>query len=274
MPYIKSTDGEKEINLFYEDLGTGKNVVFIHGWPLSHDMWEYQINELAGKGYRCVAYDRRGFGKSDKPWSGYDYDSLAADLKAVIDTLELTDVTLVGFSMGGGEVARYFANYGSDKISKAVLISAVTPYLLKDDTNPDGVPEDLYITIQEKLWEDRPAFLADFGNTFFGVGLLSKPVSDEFLQYCLGLELAASPKGTRDCVTSFSHTDFRQDMAAISVPTLIIHGDADKTVPINISGDVSSKLVANNHYIVYEGAPHGLFYTDKEKLNRDLMAFI
>src|ERR1700712_3148376 len=242
MPYIKSKENGEDLNLFYEDLGTGKTVVFIHGWPLSHEMWEYQINELAGKGYRCIAYDRRGFGKSDKPWSGYDYDSLAEDLKAVIDTLGLTDVTLVGFSMGGGEVAKYFARFGGAKISKAVLISAVTPYMVQDDTNPNGVPADTFVTMQEKLWDDRPAFLADFGNTFFGVGLLSKPVSDEFLQYCLSLELIGSPKATRDCVTSFSRTDFREDMAAITVPTLIIHGDDDKTVPIKVAGDVSSKL--------------------------------
>lgn len=274
MPYIKTTGSVAELNLFYEDLGTGKTIVFIHGWPLSHEMWEYQINELAGKGYRCIAYDRRGFGKSDKPWTGYDYDNLADDLKAVIDALDLNDVTLVGFSMGGGEIARYFGKYGGSKISKVVLISSVTPYMIKDASNPKGVDEDTFMVMQEKLWDDRPAFLAEFGKQFFGLDLLNKPVSDEFMQYCMMLELMASPKATRDCVTSFSRTDFRDDLLKINVPTLIIHGNADKTVPINVTSDISTKLVPSNQYIIYEGAPHGLYYTEKEKLNKDLLAFI
>ena len=275
MPYLKKTDTKgEEISLHYVDYGKGKPVLLIHGWPLSHEMWEYQIGDLINIGYRVIAYDRRGFGKSYKPWDGYDYDSLTDDLKSLIDELGLEDITLVGFSMGGGEVVRYFSKYGGKNVSKVVLISSVVPYLLKTDDNPDGVPQEMFDKMTAQMKDDRIGFLDDFGKTFFGVGLLNKPLSTPLLEYYRMLCSFASPKATLDCAASFSSTDFKSEMTSINVPTLIIHGDHDKTVPIEPTGMESAKHIPNNQFIIYEGAPHGLFYTDKERLNADLIAFI
>ncbi len=275
MAFIKSTQSNGEVvNLYYEDLGKGKNVLFIHGWPLSGAMWEYQITQLPQQGLRCITYDRRGFGHSDKPVGPYDYNTLAADLKAVIDELNLEDVTLVGFSMGGGEIAKYFSLYGGAKVSKVVLISAVVPYMLKTEDNPDGVPQELFDEMGEKMTNDRPAFLEAFNKDFFGVSLLSHPVSDAFLQQSTNATMHASPIATLECAKSFSSTDFRADVVKINVPTLIIHGDADKTVPIEPTGNKSANLIPGAKYIIYEGAPHGLWFTEKERLNKDLVDFI
>ena len=272
MPYIQTLN-ENPVELFYQDLGEGKPVIFIHGWPSTHQMWEYQLGELP-KHFRCIAYDRRGFGQSEKPWTGYDYDTLAADLKSIIDTLDVSDVTLVGFSMGGGEVVRYLANYGSARISKAVLVSAVTPFMLKTADNEDGAPREMFDEMVEKISEDRPQFLTGFGKTFFGAGMLSQPISDELMQWTHGLTLQATQKSTIDCVRAFSETDFRSDCAAIDIPTLLIHGDDDKTVPIDISAKKAVTLIKDAQLIIYEGAPHGLFITEKERLNQDLIDFI
>lgn len=272
MPYIQTMD-ENPIQLFYQDLGQGKPVLFIHGWPSTHEMWEYQVGELS-KHYRCIAYDRRGFGLSDKPWTSYDYDTLAADLKSIIDTLDLSDVTLVGFSMGGGEVARYLANYGSARISKAVLVSSVTPFMLKTPDNEEGVPQEIFDDMVEKIREDRPQFLTGFGKSFFSVGMMSQPVSDEILHWAHGLTLQAIQKSTIDCVRAFSETDFRNDCTDIDIPTLLIHGDDDKIVPIDISAKKAVTLIKDAQLIIYEGAPHGLFITEKDKLNEDLINFI
>lgn len=272
MPYIK-TKGESPIQLFYQDLGKGKPVVFIHGWPSSHALWEYQLQELP-KNFRCIAYDRRGFGNSDKPWTGYDYDTLAEDLHAIIETLNLTDVTLVGFSMGGGEVVRYLSKYGSDKVSKIVLIAAVTPFLLQTAENKEGTPQKVFDEMIEGIQKDRPNYLAGFGKQFFGVSALHKPVSDELLQWAHYLTLPATQRATTECIHAFSATDFREDCKAVNVPTLIIHGDADKIVPIEISAKKAAKLIKNSKLKIYEGAPHGLYVTDKDKLNNDLIQFI
>ena len=274
MSYIHSKNSSSPANLYYEDWGSGKPVVFIHGWPLSHEMWEYQLTELPKHGVRCIAYDRRGFGKSSKPWEGYDYDTLAGDLKAVLDELDLKEVTLVGFSMGGGEIARYFGLYGSERISKVVLISSVLPYLLKTNNNPDGVDKEVFDKMADQIKENRADFLETFGKHFFGVSMVSHPVSQAYLQWNHTLASLGSAKATQDCAKSFSETDFREDIKKIDVPTLIIHGDSDKTVPIQASSDQTARMLSSAKYIVYEGAPHGLYFTERKRLNEDLLSFV
>jgi pimeloyl-ACP methyl ester carboxylesterase len=275
MPFIKSAQQNAEpLNIYYEEIGSGKTVVFIHGWPLSGSMWEYQMTELPQHGLRCIFYDRRGFGKSDRPSEGYDYDTLAGDLKSLIDELNLSDVTLVGFSMGGGEVARYFSLYGGEHVSKVVLISTVVPYMLKTEDNPNGVAQMEFEGMAKKMKEDRPAFFENFAKAFFGVSLVNHPVSDAFLADNLTKVMDASPIATLACANSFATTDFRNDVVKINVPTLIIHGDKDNIVPIDATGNESAKMIKGSKYIVYEGAPHGLWYTEKDKLNRDLIDFI
>lgn len=280
MNYIKAgTDAAgNDVKLFYQDLGAGKaaksTVVLIHGWPLSSVMWDYQLAELPAHGLRVVAYDRRGFGKSSQPLDGYDYDTMADDLKAVLDTLDLQDVTLVGFSMGGGEVARYMGRHGGARVSKVAFVSSVTPYLLKTDDNPDGVDKSVFDEIAENLKKDRADFLQTFGKQFYGVGMLSKPVSQAHLDGDFARAYVASHKATLDCATAFSTTDFRADLATIQVPTLVIHGDADKTVPLEASGERTAAAIPGATYIVYEGAPHGLFFTEKDQFNEDLLSFV
>jgi pimeloyl-ACP methyl ester carboxylesterase len=249
-------------------------VVLIHGWPLDADMWEYQSVVLAQHGLRVVTYDRRGFGRSGQPWTGYDYDTLAADLASIIEKLELQDITLVGFSMGGGEVARYLGRHGSSRIARAAFISAVTPYLLRAENNPDGVDRTAFDQMIEGLQADRPGFLASFGKKFFGVGLLSSPVSTELLQSTLTRAMLASPKATLDCVNAFAETDFRADLKGITIPTLVIHGDADETVPAACSAERMAALVPHAQIRIYGGAPHGLHYTQRDRLNADLLSFI
>jgi pimeloyl-ACP methyl ester carboxylesterase len=276
MKYITTNDrtSGEEIRIAYSDYGKGKPVVLIHGWPLSREMWEYQLDDLVNAGLRVIKYDRRGFGESSKPWTGYDYDSLADDLNALIDQLNLHDVTLVGFSMGGGEVARYLSIYGSGEVSKAVLISSVLPFLAKTQDNPDGVDQSVFENIKAQIRKDRIGFLDDFGKMFFGAGLISHRVSTPLLEYYRMLASFATNGSTVQCVDSYSQTDFREDINKIGVPTLIIHGDADKTVPIEASSNRTAQMIRDSHYIVYEGAPHGLFYTHRERLNHDLVAFI
>ncbi len=271
MPMIQSAGN---VDLFYQDWGSGKPVVLIHGWPLDADMWEHQALFLARNGCRVIAYDRRGFGRSSQPWNGYDYDTFAADLKAVLDGLDIHDATLVGFSMGGGEVARYFSRFGGERVSKAVLVSAVTPFLLKTDDNPDGVDRSTFDGIVEGLENDRPGFLASFNKAFFGAGLLNFSVSNEILEWARSAGMLASPKATIDCVRAFSETDFRADLPTINVPTLIIHGDSDQTVPLEKSGQKAAKLVPDAELKIYKGEPHGLFHTARDRLNADLLAFV
>jgi non-heme chloroperoxidase len=276
MNYIKTKNDAagNPVKINYNDYGTGSPVILIHGWPLSSDMWEYQVNDLVNSGHRVITYDRRGFGKSSQPWDGYDYDTLTDDLKAVIDYLDLDDITLIGFSMGGGEVVRYFSRYGGERVSKVVLISSVTPYMLKTDSNPKGVPQEIFEEMTSKMKQDRIGFLDEFGKTFFGVSMLSKPLSTPLLEYYRMLCSVASPRATLECAKSFATTDFRNEMQLVNVPTLIIHGDADKTVPIDATGKESAKLIAGNNFIIYEDAPHGLFYTERERLNADLIEFL
>lgn len=269
MKFIETKKGTPDaVKISYEDYGQGKPIVLIHGWPLSKEMWEYQLEPLVNAGFRVVKYDRRGFGKSDKPWDNYDYDTLTDDLRTLIEELDLQDVTLVGFSMGAGEVARYFGKYGNDRISKAVLISGVTPYMAAE------LPQEKMDEMMDGVVNDRIGFLDDFGKQFFGVNLLSHPVSTPLLEYYRMLASFASGRSTRECMKSFANTDFTQDVVKINVPALIIHGSADKTVPIDISAEKTAKLMPAAQYIIYEDAPHGLFYTHRERLNADLISFI
>ncbi len=270
----KSSSANDVVNIFYQEYGTGKPVIFIHGWPLNHEMWEYQLAEIPKHNHRCIAYDRRGFGKSDRSWEGYDYDTLSSDLHELISQLNLSDVTLVGFSMGGGEIARYIGLYGSDKISKIIFISSVTPFRLKTDDNPDGTEKAVFDETIKTIQADRPAFLVEFAKKFYGVGETNPEVSNSILEWNQILCLMSSAKATTDCVRSFSETDFREDLAKIKVPVLIIHGDDDRTVPIKVSGDKTAELIPHAKYIVYKNAPHGLFITEKEKLNADILDFI
>ena len=263
-----------DVRIYYSDYGKGKPVILIHGWPSSSQMWEYQIDDLVNSGHRVIAYDRRGFGKSSQPWDGYDYNTMTDDLKALIDQLKLTDITLVGFSMGGGEVVRYFSRYGGKNVSKAVLISAVTPYMLKTDSNPDGVPQGMFEDMLAQMQNDRILFLDDFGKTFFGMGIMNRPLSMPLLENFRSLCTVASPRATQECAKAFSSTDFRTEMHSVNVPTLIIHGDADKTVPIAPTSKQATKFIPDNEFIVYEDAPHGLFYTERKRLNADLIAFL
>lgn len=275
MPFILSTQsGSDPVQIYYEDLGKGTPVVFIHGWPLSGSMWEYQLTQLPQQGIRCITYDRRGFGKSDYPMNGYDYNTLAGDLKALLDALDLEDVTLVGFSMGGGEIAKYFSLFGGARVSKVVLISSVLPYMLQTSDHPEGVPQEIFDQMAKAIAADRPTFLEGFNKDFYSVGLLSHPITDAYLTNSLNKAMTSSPIATLACAKSFSSTDFREDVSKINVPTLIIHGDDDKTVPIKATGELAAQMINGSVYKVYEGAPHGLWFTHKEKLNRDLVDFI
>ena len=275
MPYVQSiSPGKDPVNIYYEDLGTGKNVVFIHGWPLSGSMWEYQVQPLVKQNLRCITYDRRGFGKSDYPLDGYDYDTMAADLKTLLDLLDLNDVTLVGFSMGGGEIAKYFSLFGGARVSKVVLVSCVVPYMLKKSDNPNGVPQEKFAEMTEAMLADRPTFLEGFNKDFYSISLTNHPVTEAYLNNALNKAMTSSPIATAECAKSFATTDFRADVVKINVPVLIIHGDNDKTVPIKTTGEETAKLLPNAEFKIYEDAPHGLWFTHKDKLNQDLLEFI
>jgi non-heme chloroperoxidase len=271
MPYIEAQDGTR---LYYKDWGEGAPVVLIHGWPLNADMWESQAVFLANQGLRVISYDRRGFGRSDQPWDGYDYDTFADDLAAVMNKLELEEATLVGFSMGGGEVARYLGKHGSARVARAVLVSAVTPYLLQADDNSVGVHQSVFDDIYHGIQRDRPQFFTDFAQTFYGNSLLDKKVSEGVLHWTLMMAMTASPRATLECVRAFSETDFRADLQKITVPLLVIHGGADKVVPVDVSGRRIAKLVPSATYTEYDGEPHGLPITAAVRLNQDLINFI
>lgn len=271
MAYIEAKDGTQ---LHVKDIGSGHPVVLIHGWPLTGDMFEYQSLALLEAGYRVITYDRRGFGQSGHPADTYNYDVFADDLGAVLEGLDIDKAHLVGFSMGGGEIARYLTRHGAGRVSKAVLIASVVPYLLKDSTNPDGVESSVFADMKKQVREDRFAFLQSFAKTFYGVGLVSKPVSQGVLDWSFILAVMASPKATIDCIDAFGRTDFRPDLKSFTVPTLIIHGTSDKTVPIDPAGRAAAKGISGAQLIEYEGEPHGLFATAPDRLNRDLIEFL
>ena len=271
MPTINTADGTE---IFYEDTGSGKPLVLIHGWPLSSRMWEHQFTALPQLGIRCIAYDRRGFGQSDHPAGGFDFDTLSDDLKSLFDALDLHDVTLAGFSMGGGEVARYMSRHGGHRVARTVLISAITPFMLKTTLHSVGVDESVFSEMRDGLTKDRPAFLTNFAKKFFGFGVLTSPISDAMLAATCEDAMRASPIATLECVRSFSETDFRADLAHFKVPNLIIHGDNDQTVPLDVSGRETKRLIPGSEMHVYSGAPHGLFVTERNRLNADLSTFV
>jgi len=271
MTYITTKDNCK---LYVKDWGTGRPVILLHGWPLSADSWDDQAMAIADAGMRAIFYDRRGFGRSDQPWNGYDYDTLTDDLAAVIEATHAQDASLIGFSMGGGEVARYMSRHGGKNVVQAGLISAVVPYMLQTADNPNGVPQTMFDEMTAGMKKDRAQFFTGFFKTFFGEGLLSKPVSAETLEWAHSVALMAGLKPTLACAKAFATTDFRPDLAAFKVPTLIIHGTEDKTVPIDATGRVSARSIPQARFIEYDGAAHGLFATHKEQLTNDLLTFL
>jgi pimeloyl-ACP methyl ester carboxylesterase len=275
MQYINvGKENSGSIDLYYEDHGMGMPIVLIHGWPLSSASWEKQVTVLLEAGYRVITYDRRGFGNSSKPASGYEYDTLAEDLRKLIIELDLRDAALVGFSMGGGEVARYFGKYGNDRVSKAVFMSAVPPFLLKTPDNPAGVEGSVFEGIRKALSKDRPAFLSKFFSDFYNVDILGgKLVSDEVMRLSWNIAAGASAKGTLDCVSAWLE-DFREDLKRIDVPTLIIHGDADRVLPFAATGKCTHEEVKGSRLVVVKNAPHGLNWTHAEKVNSVLLTFL
>ncbi|PLS78737.1 MAG: alpha/beta hydrolase, partial [Chloroflexi bacterium] len=263
MPYITTRDNTR---LYVKDWGSGRPVILTHGWPLSADTWDEAAMAIANAGFRAIAYDRRGFGRSDQPLDGYNYDTLADDLAAVIAETGATDATIVGFSMGGGEVARYMSRHGGRNVAQAALIASVVPYMLQTPDNPNGVPQATYDQIMAGLKEDRAKFFTGFFRDFYGVGLVSHPVSNEVIEWSRNVAMKAGVPGTLGCAQAFSTTDFRPDLAAFNVPTLIVHGTDDSIVPIATSARQAAAALPNATVIEYEGAPHGLFATHKERL--------
>ena len=273
MPYVKAT-GAEPTDIYFEDVGEGKPVVLIHGWPLSHRMWEAQVNALSGAGYRCIAYDRRGFGDSGKPASGYDYDTFASDLNDLMTSLDLRDATLVGFSMGGGEVARYLGRYGSDRVSKAMLLGAVPPFLLKTPDNPGGVDKSVFDGMIDGVNKDRIGFFEQFFLNFYNYELGAEGVSADLIPFSKWIAWGASPVATQRCITAFGTTDFREDLKKITMRTLIAHGDSDRIVPFEVSGKLSHEMIAGSRLEVLKGAPHGFAATHAAQLSELMLDFL
>ena len=273
MPYVKTRDGT---DIYVKDWGEGRPVVLIHGWPLSSDMWDAQGMALAEAGFRVIAYDRRGFGRSGQPWSGYDYDTLADDLADVLEATGATEnVSLVGFSMGGGEVARYMSRHGGKGVVSAALLGSVVPYMLKTDDNPNGVPEDQLQQIADGIQKDRADFFRNtFFPQFFGVGYISSPISDEVLHTATRIAMSASLKATLATADAFGHTDFRGDLSAFKVPTLIVHGTGDKTVPIDATARAAAEAIPGAQLVEYDGEPHGFTETARDRITKDLLTFL
>jgi len=271
MSFLKTRD---DVSLYVKDWGSGRPVVLLHGWPLSADSFDDLSYAIANAGMRAISYDRRGFGRSEQAWGGYDYDTLADDLHSVLEHTGARDATLVGFSMGGGEVARYLSRHAGKNVQQAILISSVVPYMLKTANNPDGVERSVFDQMIEGMTTDRAKFWTSFFKQFYGVGLVSHPVSDEVLQWTAGLAMQASLRATLACAEAFATTDFRGDLAAFKVPTLIIHGTADKTVPIDAAGRAAAAGITGSTLLEYDGAPHGLLVTHKRQLADDVLSFL
>ena len=275
MPFLSiGKENSSSIDLYYEDHGSGKPVVLIHGYPLSGASWEKQVPALLSAGYRVITYDRRGFGKSSQPTSGYNYDSFAEDLNKLITHLALQDVTLVGFSMGGGEVARYLGRNGSKRVSRAVIIGGVPPFLLKTEDNPEGLDGSVFEDIQNAAAADRYAFLMEFLRNFYNADvLLGKLVSEEAMRASWNVAASASATATVLSVPTW-HEDFRPDLARVDVPLLVIHGESDRIVPLAAGGQRTAKLVENARLHVVKGGPHGIAWTHADEVNAELLAFL
>ncbi len=275
MSYIDvGKENSTSIHLYYEDHGSGQPVVLIHGYPLSSASWEKQVPVLLAAGHRVIAYDRRGFGKSSQPTTGYNYDTFAEDLHKVVHHLKLRDFALVGFSMGGGEVARYIGKYGSKDVSRAVIIGGIPPYLLKTADNPDGVDGSVFEGIQKAVAADRYAFFTEFFKNFYNTDVyLGKRVSEQAVQASWNVAAIASATASLACVPTW-HEDFRKDVAKIDVPTLVIHGDADRIVPISAAGRRTAEMVKDAEFVAIKDGPHNVAWTHAEEVNRELIRFL
>jgi non-heme chloroperoxidase len=275
MPFVTvGQENSAPIEIYYEDHGTGRPVVLIHGFPLSGRAWERQERALLAAGHRVITYDRRGFGRSSRPSTGYDYDTFAADLDKLLTTLDLHDADLAGHSMGGGEIARYLGTYGSGRIRRAVIVSGVPPYLLKTPETPNGVPQEVFDEIAAGLTADRFAYFTEWNKNFFNLDeTLGKLISPEVVQDAWNTAVSASPTGTIACVATW-YTDFRADLPKIDIPVLILHGTADHILPIDACGPRTHELIKNSQYVPIEGAGHGLSWTHAEEVNAELLRFL
>jgi non-heme chloroperoxidase len=270
--YITTKDGTK---IYYKDWGSGRPIVFSHGWPLTADSWEAQMFFLASKGFRCIAHDRRGHGRSSQPSEGNDMDTYADDLAVLLKQLDLKKVVLIGFSTGGGEVARYIGRHGTKRVAKAVLVSSVPPLMVKTESNPGGLPIEVFDGFRSAFLADRSQFFKDVpSGPFFGFNRSGAKVSQGMIDSWWLQGMMGGHKNTYECIKAFSETDFTKDLKKFDVPTLIIHGDDDQVVPIDAAGRASAKIIKGAKLIVYPGAPHGITDTHKDQLNADLLEFI
>jgi non-heme chloroperoxidase len=275
MPYVAvGKENSADIELYYEDHGSGEPVVLIHGYPLNGASWEKQVPMLLSKGHRVITYDRRGFGKSSQPTTGYNYDTLADDLRKLVTRLALRKFVLVGFSMGGGEVARYIGKYGSGDVSKAVILSGVPPYLLKTADNPEGVDGSVFAGIEKAVGADRYAFFTEFFKNFYNTDvLLGKRISEPAVQASWNVAAGASATASLACVAAW-HEDFRKDVSRIDIPTLVMHGDADRILPIQAAGQRTAAMIQGAKFVTVRGGPHAINWTHADEVNAELAGFL
>lgn len=274
MPFLTHSTHYRDVDLFFEDYGHGQPVILIHGWPLSHKAWEQQVWAIVDAGFRCITYDRRGFGASSAPWGEYDYSTLAGDLHSIIEQLELKDVILVGFSMGGGEVVRYCTDHGTANIAKVALLCSIIPLVAAKKDNPNGVPQKALEEIMDALETDRVGFLKEFHKNFYNYEDNKDRISLAQLEYDFSIASHASPRATIQAAKAWAETDFRQELKNVDVPALIVHGDADNIVPRETSADQAAEGIADNTYKVIKGGPHGLNLTHADELNKHLLEFL
>jgi non-heme chloroperoxidase len=274
MPFATVGSGSQPVQIYYEDHGTGDPVVLVHGWPMNLTQWEKQVPVLLDAGFRVITYDRRGFGRSDRPATGYDYSTLSDDLDGLLDHLDLQKATLVGFSMGGGEVAHYLARHGNRRIRRVVFIGSITPHLEASPTNPGGVPPEVFAGMKQAIAADRPAFVTSFLQNLYNTDeLLGARISEDAVRATWHMAISGSALATQRCVDSFG-TDLRPDLVGLALPALVVHGDKDRIVPYAGSGERMPGLVPSSRLVVIEGAPHGLLWTHADQLNQELLEFL